>query len=77
MIDLKMYSVKELQELNTTIQKEIAKRQAEEYKKDYKNVLAILKDMAEKYPYDDRFNFGEYDCDWEDIYNEIKRGELN
>ena len=78
MTDLKMYSLKELQELDNNIQKEIAKRQAEEYKKDYKNVLAALKIMAEKYPYDGEFDFYQYDgCGWEEVYTEIERMELD
>lgn len=73
MMDLTTYNIKELQELINTINEEIKQRQEEEYKEDYRHVLSILKNMAEKYSYEGNFYFGDYDCTWEDIYDEIER----
>jgi hypothetical protein len=73
MINLTAYNTKELQELVNTINEEIAQRQKREYEEDYRRVLSILKNMTEKYPYEGSFYFGDYECTWEDIYDEIER----
>ena len=73
MMDLTKYDTKELRGLINTINEEIRQRQEKEYKEDYEHVLSVLKNMAEKYPFDGHFDCELFDGTWDDLYDEVER----
>ena len=70
-VDMSKCSLEELVKLQSSLNDLIECKKEQAYETSVNKVLESLKEMAEKYPYDDAFDYGEGYVTWRELYEAI------
>ena len=70
-VDMSKCSLEELVKLQTKLNNLIERKKEQVYETAVGKVLESLKEMAEKYPFDDAFDYGEGYVTWRELYEAI------